>query len=127
MSDTLLKWIAEELLGWRHHPAGPVFPSLEEWTHPDIFETLTFDQLTDYLQSWHGIGLVVEEMERRGWLVRIVRLYSSEFARTVWGVSFVMNSCPEARLETMYHPTFDFILSEAVFAAARKAVEAGKE
>jgi len=123
MSDTL-KWIAEELLGFEK--TGDLNNLI--YRHPTRHGAYGVWKIKlDDLQSWHGIGLVVEEMERRGWLVRIVRLYSSEFARTVWGVSFVMNSCPEARLETMYHPTFDFILSEAVFAAARKAVEAGKE
>jgi len=55
MSDTLLKWIAEELLG---------FTDLWFLNDGDIaFE----DELHGrrHLKSWHGVGLVVEAMKKQ--------------------------------------------------------------
>ena len=52
----LLKWVAEELLGWRRMSdakGGRYSDGDGRWW-------------LDELGSWHGIGLVVEEMQRRG-------------------------------------------------------------
>ena len=56
----LLKWVAEELL--RLKPGKYAAPDYLLWHDKSGKGYFESD-----LQSWHGIGLVVEEMERREW------------------------------------------------------------
>ncbi len=64
----LLKWVAEELLGWTPAPKG-------NYQHTEG-RLIGAPSLWTKLQSWHGIGLVVEEMERREW-------YFQDFSRDI--------------------------------------------
>jgi len=104
MSDTVLRWVAEELLGWT--------PSSDRlaWLSPDRIYGV------DELQSWHGIGLVVAAMERRGH-----RIHLEMRADRTYMVYFLggarMNSYNDRRESKDKEPWL------AVFAAARKAVE----
>ena len=59
----LLKWVAEELGGW-------VFPGETDSVTRMKAERFAFEKL----QSWGGIGLVVEAMEKRGWVLRYLGL-----------------------------------------------------
>jgi len=103
MSDTVLKWIAEELLGWESTGIGSSLPWWDPANH-------RFRGEHD-LQSWHGVELVVEEMERRG------KLDEKLLTRFRWRLE-------ETDLEST--PWWHLPIPEKwhhVFAAARKAVE----
>ena len=58
MERELLKWVAEELLGWRF---------VTGYWYPPKTEDHGFSPfaLEAHLESWHGIGLVVEAMAKR--------------------------------------------------------------
>ena len=107
MSDTLLKWVAEELLGFEK--TGDLNNLI--YRHPTRHGAYGVwkIKLAD-LQSWHGIGLVVEEMERRGFNCDLSSLDQS------WMVTF--NGKTDGR--AFYYEGKPWL---AVFAAARKAVE----
>ena len=109
MSDTL-KWIAEELLGFEK--TGDLNNLI--YRHPTRHGAYGVWKIKlDDLQSWHGIGLVVEAMERRGWKLTLQKS-SSEMVG--WVASFWTG--PDiAAAEAGDEPWI------AVFAAARKAVE----
>ena len=104
----ILKWVAEELLGF---------------TKSSGMRTYNEGTLRQ-LRSWHGIGLVVEEMERRGW-------YFQDFNRDIlkdnkggrfpaWSANFKREDQFEGQ---------NFIPAKeawfAVYGAARKAVTDG--
>jgi len=105
MSDTLLKWVAEELLGFSCVPEVK-YMTPQEYHHP-YFGYVTLS----WFESWNGIGLVVAEMERRGQadeklLIRFRwRLEETDLESTPWWHLPIP--------EKWHH----------VFAAARKAVE----
>ena len=65
MERELLKWVAEELLGWEpaHFGMSDGEIKLRWW----VSEGKKIGP--GYLESWHGIGLVVGEMERRGFKI----------------------------------------------------------
>ena len=103
----LLKWVAEELLGLKPGKyAAPDYLLWHDKSGRGYFES--------DLQSWHGIGVVVEEMERRGW--RLLKLGKDPDGD--WWTIFKKGDF--ARYGQGEKPWF------AVCEAARKAVE-GKE
>ena len=102
----LLKWVAEELLGWK--PGKYAAPNYLLW-----HDKLGQGYFESDLQSWHGIGLVVEEMEKRGF-----QLYL-ENRLTGWSSAFLKDDWVAAK-HGKDQPWF------AVFETARKAME-GKE
>ncbi len=55
----LLKWVAEELLGWDHRLSPSKIPGTDRWWSPDGISWQRHE-MERHLQSWHGIGLVVE-------------------------------------------------------------------
>lgn len=65
----LCRWVAEELLGWKEHSLTPgIFPEdtyTEGWQRPDGYFLLDQKKELLILQSWHGIGLVIEAMSKR--------------------------------------------------------------
>ena len=115
----LLKWIAEELLGWKHDP-GWHNSDLYWWRQEDELRPGRREPLT-YFQSWHGIGLVVEEMERRGWYFgafdRSILKNNKGDRRLEWSANFYREGEFEGQNWTPGNqPWF------AVYEAARKAV-----
>ena len=101
----LLKWVAEELLGW-------VFPGETDSVTRMKAERFAFEKL----QSWGGIGLVVEEMEKRGWIGFILeRTFPYLSDERYYLSSFFGHEKPFVR-ERGTKPWF------AVFGAARKAM-----
>ena len=98
----LLKWVAEELLGWRRMSdakGGRYSDGDGRWW-------------LDELGSWHGIGLVVEEMSRRGFEVAM-----DNFTRSgEWVAIFEPKDMPGKPMSFAKMPWF------AVYEAARKAV-----
>ena len=111
MSDLvreLLKWMAEELLGWT------IYPSERKFRKGKL----------EQLQSWHGIGLVVEEMEKRGWYFgsfdRSILKNNKGDRRLEWSANFYREGDFEGQNWMPSHqPWF------AVYEAARKAVTNG--
>lgn len=71
--------IAERLFGWKTVMAGkvPIIVGPSGYT-----ATVRPDFLT-----WEGMGLVVEEMERRGWKLRIIEASSCYFCFFVQGAN----------------------------------------
>lgn len=117
-ADTqLLKWVAEELLGWEYTPVSTHFG--DAYFFKKYKAECSEKQMYETLKSWHGIGLVVEEMERRGWtLVSILHYYAE--SPPIVEVKFVHR--------TTKKPAYGIgrsieKLHEPVFAAAKKAVE----
>ena len=111
-TDTLLKWITEELLGYNQYLGPRPFHGVGWIKGSDVF-TL------DTLLSWHGIGLVVAEMERRGWHIELSREDSASGNK--WRAAFVH---PEGEIGyRALHAARGLEPWVAVFAAARKAVE----
>jgi hypothetical protein len=104
MSDDLLKWVAEFL----SHPYTRVLHPIEE---P---EDKYLDYLRNLLLTWHGIGLVIAEMEKRGFAVS----FDTWSARGLLHVFFI-------NLEaTNYHAEGDRKEPWVpVFTAARRAME----
>jgi len=64
MTDTM-RWVAESLLGWKHHPPVPSNPR-ECWTYGED----GYERDLHVLHSWHGIGLVMTEMKKQPTEVR---------------------------------------------------------
>ncbi len=79
----LLKWVAEELLGWKPKEGeiylrqSTIFPANRKAREAVSLKLL---------QSWHGIGLVVEAMDHREDVQEIIRFnrYLEECLDTVW-------------------------------------------
>ncbi len=92
MTDTLARWVTEELLGFEGLPSE-----------------------LDYVQSWYGIGLVVEAMEKRGF----IHIHLQKLGSGTWSVGFA--GANEA--SAFGGRGYDKQPWLAVFAAARKAVE----
>ena len=99
----VLRWVAEELLGLKPGKyAAPDYLLWHDKSGQGYFES--------DLQSWHGIGLVVEEMERRGYWLELLAGSDPE-----WYASF-FKRITQGEGQSKY-PWF------AVYEAARKAVE----
>ena len=102
----LLKWVAEELLGWIRTANAPEF---DGWIYRDSPNERHFGK---DLESWHGIGLVVEAMNRRGFEVAM-----DNFTRSgEWVAIFEPKDMPGKPMSFAKVPWF------AVYEAARKAV-----
>ena len=94
----LLKWVAEELLGW-------VFPGETDSVTRMKAERFAFEKL----QSWHGIGLVVEKMWQR-------KFFFDLWKRGDWHAEFHEWEERKGKIVAHDEPWF------AVYEAARKAV-----
>src|SRR3990172_1631540 len=111
MSDTLLKWVAEELLGFEK--TGDLNNLI--YRHPTRHGAYGVWKIKlDDLQSWHGIGLVVEEMERLGYPLFVIRKLQTTL---LYEASFGAIYSDEKQSNFHNEPWL------AVFAAARRAVE----
>jgi len=97
----LLKWVAEELLGWE--PAK--YPTSKHLWHDESGR----GYFGGDLQSWHGIGLVVEAMEKRGF----------HWEKSPYGFRFYLPTQPD-------HLSFPWVYSHkihtSVFAAAKRTM-----
>ena len=102
----LLKWVAEELGGWQKTPKHDVWAA-------DNWDLMLGFPHPDKLQSWHGIGLVVEAMAKRDYWLELLAGSDPE-----WYASFFKRGT-EGEGQSKY-PWF------AVYEATRKVVE-GKE
>jgi len=69
----LLRWVAE-FLGWKYLPPERLTPAREEMTREcwKMGDRLYSYDLAFHLQSWHGIGLVVEAMEKRDYWLELL-------------------------------------------------------
>lgn len=57
--DELIRWVAEDVLGWRRSTMPDVWLSGNDGVHAI--------RGTDHLTGWEGFGGAVAEIERRGW------------------------------------------------------------
>jgi hypothetical protein len=98
-TSDLIKWVAEELLGWDVAFEGA------EWVRIAPHPLGVYDSLKRSLESWHGIGLVIAEMEKR-----------SERAKEIFDDMLTGERWDE-------HWWWSPIPWDKVFTAARRAVE----
>jgi hypothetical protein len=112
MSDELLKWIAEELLGWKYIPEATVNCCWKD--------RLGNPKWIEDLPGWPGIGLVIAEMERRGFEWEMSRTFVT--ASPTYGCRFYL---PNRTNHVAFPWVYAVESHDAVFAAARKSVEAG--
>ena len=109
----LLKWMADQLLGWRF-VGGYWYPPT---TEDHGFSPLAFQA---HFESWYGIGLAVEAMDKRGMWCQIKSPFE---LGSDWWAGFTphgttgWNGKPDFRGNNQ-KPWF------AVYEAARKAVTA---
>jgi hypothetical protein len=96
MSDDL-RWVAVELLGWDVAFEGA------EWVRIAPHPHGAYDSLKRSLESWHGIGLVIEAMKKQPIKIRY------EFGDILW--------------RELHAPWWANLTPEKVFTAARRAVE----
>ena len=106
----LLKWVAEELLGWTLCESPSRLKGTERWACILFEKPAQWYQIEETLESWHGLGLVVEEMEKGEW--RLLKLGRDSDGD--WWAIFMRGGF--ARYGRHDKPWF------AVYEAARKAV-----
>jgi len=124
----LLKWVAEELLGWEASGIGWV--KVTELLHGTVDRTYLEPV---YLRSWHGIGLVVEEMAKRDLYMDVDSgAKPGSIVAVNWRVAF-WNAEMKSMMDIAVWGPWDDLNSEemyvmderpwlAVYEAARKAV-----
>ena len=113
----LLKWIAEELLGWKYHsfyrtshyPTGIATDHVELWERPGMVADTIEERSLSCLESWHGIGLVVGKMWQR-------KFFFDLWKRGDWHAEFHEWEERKGKIVAHDEPWF------AVYEAARKAV-----
>ena len=73
----LLKWVAEELLGWTFCESPSRVKGTERWACILFEKPAQWYQIEETLESWRGIGLVVEAMGKR------IEIESDEYSRFI--------------------------------------------
>ena len=61
----LLKWVAEELLGWQKVLSPSKMAGTERWMVSLLDHPARWYEIEEMLESWHGIGLVVEAIGKK--------------------------------------------------------------
>ena len=129
----LLKWVAEELLGWQKVLSPSKMAGTERWMVSLLDHPARWYEIEEMLESWHGIGLVVEAMEKRDLYLEIDSgAKPGDLAAVNYRAAFWNAEMKTMMDITVWGPWDDlndegmYVMSDkpwfAVYGAARKAV-----